>query len=56
MSERKAKEQLEKKLSKYGAELTPFMTTEKLVDKSGGVHYVEYAPIDWDKVKKGARQ
>lgn len=55
MSERKAKEQLEKKIAKYGAELTPFMTTEKLVDKEGGVHYVDYAPIDWKKANKGVK-
>jgi hypothetical protein len=45
-----AKQKLQKKLDKYGAVITPFMATEKLVDGIGNIHYVDYSPIDFKKV------
>lgn len=45
-----AKQNLQKKLDKYGAQLTPFMTTEKIVDERGNIHYIDYSPIDWKKI------
>ena len=48
-----AKKELTTKLALQGAVITPFMTTEKWVDKDGKVYYVDYNPIDLKRAFRG---
>lgn len=48
-----AKKKLATKLALQGATITPFMTTEKWVDKNGNVYYVDFTPIDWKRAFRG---
>lgn len=39
-------------LKKAGAVISPLETNEKWVDENGNIHYIDYAPINWERVNK----
>lgn len=44
--------QFSENLKKAGAVISPLETNEKWVDENGNIHYIDYAPINWERVNK----